>query len=371
MKMKSLFHKIKSEGVMLISLTLATLSMFFVHPGKGYVEYIDFRTLALLFCLMTVMAGFNQLGLFRLLARKLLEGAKTVRGVILTLVLLCFFCSMVITNDVALITFVPLSIITLNLAGLREKIIFTVTLETIAANLGSMLTPIGNPQNLFLFSAYDMSMEDFVQTLFPFGLISLLLLILFVILSGKESASADAEADETSAPDRRLSSLYTILFVCALLSVFKVLDTRLLLVCVLLSVLIFDRKTLKYVDYSLLLTFTFLFIFIGNLGNIPGISRWLEQVIQGNEVLVGILASQVFSNVPAAILLSKFTNQVTSLLIGVNLGGLGTLIASMASLISFKFVQKEGLKTGRYMGIFTAMNLLFLAANCGLYWILT
>lgn len=364
--MKKIFVFIKNEAVMLISALLCVISMFFVAPNEKYTDYIDFRTLALLFCLMTVTAGLNTLGFFRLLAEKLLNKAKNIRTLVLTLVLLCFFSSMIITNDVALITFVPFTIVTLGLAGQNKKLIFTVTLETVAANLGSMLTPIGNPQNLYLFSAYDMSIADFLSAIFPYALMSLMMLIVFSIFSGKETLNLK-ECRKPQKPDVRYMIMYFILFAVSLLSVFRILNYIILFLTVVTVVMIFDRKTLLKVDYSLLLTFVFLFIFIGNLGNIPSVSEWLSNTVNGNEVITGVLASQVFSNVPAAILLSGFTQNAGSLLTGVNLGGLGTLIASMASLISFKFIQKEKTSTSKYLLVFTAINIVFLAINLGLW----
>lgn len=366
--MKKVFEFIKNETVMLISFLLAVISMFFVPPNAEYINYIDFRTLALLFCLMTIMAGLNSLGFFKLLAEKLLGKAKSTVTLILTLVLLCFFSSMIITNDVALITFVPFTIVTLNLAGQSKKLIFTVTLETVAANLGSMLTPIGNPQNLYLFSAYNMSIADFLSTIFPYALMSLIMLIVFSIFSGKEKLNL-TESRNTQNPDVRYTVMYFILFAVSLLGVFRILNYIILFVAVVAVVLVFDRKTLLKVDYSLLLTFVFLFVFIGNLGNIQNISEWLNNTVNGNEVITGVLASQVFSNVPAAILLSGFTKNANSLLIGVNLGGLGTLIASMASLISFKFIQKEKTSTSKYLLVFTVINIVFLAVNL-LLWLI-
>ena len=366
--MEKVITFIKKETVMLISALLAAISMFFVPPNTQYTDYIDFRTLALLFCLMTVMAGLNSLGFFRLSAEKLLTKAKSTRTLVMTLVLLCFFSSMIITNDVSLITFVPFTIVTLNLAGQNKKLIFTVTLETVAANLGSMLTPIGNPQNLYLFSAYDMSIADFLSTIFPYALMSLLMLIVFSLFSGKETLNM-TKSKESKKPDVRYTVMYFILFAVSLLGVFRLLNYIILFLTVVTVVLIFDRKTFLKVDYSLLLTFVFLFIFIGNLGNIQSVSQYLSNTVNGNEVITGVLASQVFSNVPAAILLSGFTQNANSLLIGVNLGGLGTLIASMASLISFKFIQKEKTSTSKYLLVFTVINIVFLAVNL-LLWLL-
>lgn len=356
--MSKIFTFLKKEIVLTVSLVLAIISMIFVTPNEKYFDYIDFRTLGLLFSLMTVMAGFNKMGVFKVIAEYLLNKVNTMRGV----VLLCFFSSMIITNDVALITFVPFSVVLLKLANKQNRMIFVVTLETIAANLGSMLTPIGNPQNLYLFSAYNMNISDFFKTILPYALISLVMLVCCSLFSGKSPIVYNENREELNF-DKRLIAMYIALFAIALLSVFRVLNYLILLAVVIVFVLIFDRKVLLKVDYSLLFTFIFLFVFIGNLGNISQINCWLSSVVNGNEVPVGVLASQVFSNVPATILLSGFTNNATDLMIGVNIGGLGTLIASMASLISFKFIQKENVSIAKYFGLFTLFNVLFLAAN--------
>lgn len=360
---------LKSEIVLIISFILAVISSFLITPSKAYIDYIDFRTLGLLFCLMTVMAGFNRLGIFKFVAEKMLSKIKSINGLSLILGLLCFFSSMFITNDVALITFVPFTVTALKLSGKMDNLIWIVTIETVAANLGSMLTPIGNPQNLYLFSAFHMSLGDFILTILPYALLSLILILISCMFTGK--GTIDAQSTKNSNDFSKLHiCVYSILFLLALLTVFRVIPYIVTVLITVAVILIFDRKVILKVDYSLLFTFIFLFIFIGNLGEIKPISDFLKNIVNGNEVLVGVLSSQIFSNVPATILLSKFTENAKDLLIGVNLGGLGTLIASMASLISFKFVAKEKVSTGKYILIFTIMNIVFLMLNLGLWLII-
>lgn len=369
--MSKVLSFIKNEIVMCVSFLLALVSMIFVTPSGEYLQYIDFRTLSLLFCLMGVIAGFNNLGLFKILAGKLLSKVKTICGVVLILVLLCFFGSMIITNDVALITFVPFTIVTLKLAGQTKNLILTVTLETISANLGSMLTPIGNPQNLFLFSKYNMTIADFFFSIFPYALLSIILLIVSTIILIKRDKITNAKLTLNIICNSKLIIFYTLLFVFCLLVVFRIFDNYILMFVIIAFLLtVFDRKVLLRIDYSLLLTFVFLFIFIGNLGRISSVNNLLMSIVDKNEVLTGVVASQVFSNVPTAILLSGFTNNAKELLIGVNLGGLGTLIASMASLISFKFIQKEEISSAKYLLVFTVANILFLSVNMFLYFII-
>lgn len=357
---------IKNEIVLIISFILAAASAFIVTPNAGYIDYIDFRTLALLLCLMAVMAGLNGLGIFRLLAAKLLRLAGTTRSLTLWLCMLCFFSSMIITNDVALITFVPFSIVALRLSGCEKLLIPLVTLETVAANLGSMLTPVGNPQNLYLFSAFNMTIGDFFITVLPYAALSLVLLVVSAFFIKKEKISI-ASDENSSEINTRFCAVYAVLFVISILTVFRVIPYGITLAVSVAAVLIFDRKTLTRVDFSLLLTFVFLFIFIGNLKNIDTVNAFLSKTVNGNEVVAGIAASQIISNVPAALLLSGFTDNIKDLLVGVNLGGLGTLIASMASLISFKLVAKEKISSGRYILVFSTVNIIFLAFNAALW----
>ncbi len=352
---------LKNEIVLVLSFILAVVSCFLVVPNREYIEYIDFKTLSLLFSLMAVTAGLNKMGVFSLLAEKLLRYVKRFSSLSVVLCLLCFFSSMLITNDVALITFVPFTLIILNLIGRKDKAIILITLETVAANLGSMATPIGNPQNLYLFSKYEMSMGDFLSAIIPYALLSLLLIIALSLFTGKEKVEIENKKTEFRFDVKIV--IYSILFIAALLSVFRVVHFLVLLGITVVCLVVFDRKTFKNIDYSLLLTFVFLFVFIGNLGNIPAVSNFLRSIVVNREIAVGVISSQVFSNVPAAILLSNFTDNVKDLLIGVNLGGLGTLIASMASLISFKLVAKEGIDVKKYILVFTLVNIAFLGIN--------
>ncbi len=296
------------------------------------------------------------------MAEKLLSGVKSTRKLTLILALLSFFSSMLITNDVALITFVPFTIEVLRLSGKKDKLIPIVVIETVSANLGSMLTPIGNPQNLYLFSAFEMSIGEFIYAVLPYTLVSLVLVCIFPLFYINDSIISAKESEKSKIPVLKMA-VYAVLFCLSLLTVFNVIPYIVTLVLTLLLVIIFDRKTVLKIDYSLLFTFVFLFIFIGNLGNVASVSEFLKSVVVDNEVLAGIMTSQVFSNVPAALLLSRFTDNASALLVGVNLGGLGTLIASMASLISFKLAVKENIKSSKYILVFTVVNIIFLAVN--------
>ena len=362
--MKKIKLFFKGETVFCISFLLAVLSMLAVHPDGEYLSYPDYRTLALLFCLMIIVAGFQSLGLFARLGNVFLQKAGSLRWLSMLMVLLCFFSSMVLTNDVALITFVPFTLLLFRMIGRPEQVIRLVVLETIAANLGSMATPIGNPQNLYLFSVSGITGGEFLRAVLPYAGLSLVLL-LAVSAMGKDEpllgVSAGQEENKTQRKILAPALVYLFLLILCLLVVFRVLEYLPVLICVAAVILVVNRRLYRSVDYFLLLTFLCFFVFIGNIKRIPEVSGFLASIINGRELLTGILASQVISNVPAAILLSGFTENFSALLTGVNLGGLGTLIASLASLISFKFFSREyPEKKGKFIRVFTAWNLVFL-----------
>lgn len=363
--MKLLKMIFKNETVFCISFLLAVLSAFAVHPDRMYLSYPDYRTIALLFCLMIIVGGFQSLGIFSMLGHFLLRGAGSIRGLSAILVMLCFFSSMVITNDVALITFVPFTLIVFRMSGRVESVLKLVVLETIAANLGSMATPIGNPQNLYLYSIADFSAGEFLQAVLPYAGLALVMLMAAVLIQRDEPLLDVAGGEENEVQKgkvfRKMIPFLLLLLLC-LLVVFRILPYQPVLICVICVVLVVNRKLYLSVDYFLLLTFLCFFIFIGNMKRIPEISGFLVSVVDGKELLMGILTSQIISNVPAAILLSGFSSDLSALLTGVNVGGLGTLIASLASLISFKFFAKEYPdKKGVYMVRFTIWNGIFLA----------
>ena len=369
-----LIRFIRQEAVLSTAALLAVLSAFLVPPDAGYLSYLDLRTLAVLFALMAVMAGLRRQGVFDRLGRALLGRTRGLLALVWLLVGLCFFGSMVITNDVSLLTFVPFTFSVLSGLGApgRRLAVPVVCMQTVAANLGSMLTPIGNPQNLYLYSRGGLPLGEFLGLMLPYTLASLGMLAVWAVpvcrRAGALRPAPDASAAPTPPGDRRIIGMYGVLFGLCLLVVARVLPYPAAFVLVLAAVALADRLTLRLVDYSLLLTFVAFFVFIGNLGRVPAFSGWLQGLLAGREVPVAVLASQVLSNVPAALLLSGFTDDIPGLIVGTNLGGLGTLIASMASLISYRQIARECPEAkGRYFGLFTASNLVFLAALLGLW----
>lgn len=366
-KLSDLWNWCKKEAVLSIAFLLAIISAFIVHPDKEYIGYIDFRTLAILFCLMAVMAGLQQIGLFNYVAEKLLQKVKKIRGLISILIMLCFVSSMLITNDVALITFVPFTFIVLKMI-LQEKaekvIVPVVVMQTIAANLGSMLTPIGNPQNLYLYGKASMSFGEFIRFMLPYTVIAFFILTVWTVLfpyKGEKRIKVQMQQNTSISAYKRKLMMYGILFAICLLTVAHIIPYEATLLIVLTVVFFVDKKVLGEVDYALLFTFVGFFIFIGNMGRVDAFQAFIQKVIVGNEIMTSVVASQFMSNVPAALLLSGFTERYDLLIIGTNLGGLGTIIASMASLISFKYIGKEYKHLrGKYLLYFTIANIAFL-----------
>ena len=363
---------LKKETVLSAAWILALISVFLVPPSREYFSYIDFNSLFLLFCLMTVMASFKKLGVFESCSEFLLGKFKTTSGILFILVFLPFFFSMIITNDVALIVFVPLAITTLKMCGLENLVLMTVVLQTLAANLGSMSLPMGNPQNLYLYSISGISIVKFISIMIPYTATSFVLLLLSIVfvkiknrnaIIGNINTGCNSEQEKTETKNSR--TRWTINFICfalCILCVGKLIPSKILFPVIFIIYFFADRKILKDVDYSLLLTFVGFFIFTGNIKNMEGISSVIAGSLKGHEAGFSIGASQIISNVPAALLLSGFTENYKGLLIGTNLGGLGTLIASMASLISFKQIAKSyHEQRGKYFLLFTIMNLVFLA----------
>lgn len=347
----------KKEPVLIAAAVLAVGSMFAVPPSRAYLAYIDLRVLCLLLCLMAVVAGLRECGLFDLLAQRLLGGRKPFRAVCVLLVLLPFFCSMLVTNDVSLIAFVPFAIFVLELAGRRDAMIRVIVLQTVAANLGSMATPVGNPQNLYLYARYGLSAGDFFGLLLPLTAVSLVGLLAAAAVGGGEAIEIafPQKAHLHSVP--RLC-LYGALFLLCLLCVFRLLPYGALTVVVVAALLIVSPRLLREVDYGLLLTFVCFFIFSGNLGKLPAVHALLASLLEKNTLLCSAAVSQVISNVPAAILLSSLTEDWRGLLAGVDVGGLGTPVASLASLISLKFyLARRERRVGRYLLWFLAANL--------------
>lgn len=346
----------RHEPMLVVCAVCAFLSMLFVPPDAAYLQYFDLRVLSLLFCLMAVVLGLQECGLFRFLAHRLLSGKKPFRLISLVLVLLPFFASMLVTNDVSLITFVPFTILVLGMVDRRESLIRIVVLQTMAANLGSMATPVGSPHDLYLYEFYKLGAGDFFSLTLPLVAVSFVCLSLAALCTKSQALQVRFDSESTPREPKKLA-VYGALFALCLLSVFRVLPYYALLAVVVGALLVCEPKLLKNVDYSLLLTFVCFFIFAGNMGRIPQVRAFLDGLLDKNALLTTILSCQLISNVPASVLLSGFTNDWRALLLGANIGGLGTPIASLASLISLRlYLRADGARPARYLAAFTLAN---------------
>ena len=365
--------KLKNDTILIISGMLAAASCFIIHPDMAYADYINFKVLAILFALMLVVNALVRIGTFDYITGRLLLKIHSEKNMSLFFVALAYFMSMLLTNDVTLVTLVPLAIMVLSAFHDRRRLMYTLIIMTAAANLGSMLTPIGNPQNLYLFTEYRFRLGDFLLMMLPYSTASFILVLLCTVVLNRTDKTVDKAVINTpSTPKTGMLILYSILFAICILTVSNLLDYRIMLAVVIAVMLLADRKAFAGVDYSLLLTFVFFFVLIGNLGRVEAIHNALSNIVDKNVVLTAVLSSQIISNVPAAMLLSAFTQNGRALTIGVNLGGLGTLIASMASLITYKFyanldrddkqsLSGESKKGGSYLAAFTVINVLLLA----------
>lgn len=371
--MKAFWKKLmeigKKETVLCVAAVLALGSVLVIPPDSAYVDYIDYKVLAILFSLMVVVEGLQVEGIFDKIACVMLGKADNLRKLSLVMVFLCFFSAMLITNDVALITFVPFTLLMLSMVetfdGTEEQAVIIVVLETIAANMGSMLTPIGNPQNLYLYAMSGMGILEFLAVTFPITLLAGILLLCCCMGIKKQPVRPNSRLpkpegkNEPTGTTKRLF-FYGLLFVVSLLSVLRILPEWIPCLIAIAGTLLLQPKVLLKVDYRLLLTFVCFFVFIGNIGRVDVVRTWLETLLLGRELWISYLTSQITSNMPAAVLLTDFTTAYKELIRGVNIGGLGTLIASLASVISYKlFVQKLPQKKGKYFACFTLFNIVF------------
>ena len=351
---------LKGNVVLVVSAVLAVASMAIVPPSSGYLDYIDVRMLCILFCFMAVVAGMRDCNLFGTVAGRILAGRHALRTLCLVLVLLPFFCSMFITNDVALITFVPFTILVLSMADERGSILPVVVLQTVAANLGSMLLPFGNPQNLFIYSRYGVGTGEMVLLLAPFVVVGGIVLCILCLRFDRHEVHVEMSRDRDF-HSRGFLALTFALFALCILTVLRVVPWQAVLVVTIAVIAIARHRVLLKVDYGLLLTFVFLFVFTGNIAHVDAVSSALGSLMSWDPMLASLGVSQVISNVPAATLLSGFTTDWQDLLVGVDIGGFGTPIASMASMISLGIYSKvEGADTGRYLVLFTAVNILMI-----------
>ncbi|MBQ7336918.1 MAG: citrate transporter [Clostridia bacterium] len=358
---------LRRNTVLCIAMLAAALTGVAVPPDAQYLGYFDGRTLCCLFCTLAVVCALKNIRFFQILAHRIVRIAGNTRSALMLLVTITFVGSMLIANDMALLTFLPLGYYILTSTGQERLMAFTFILQNIAANLGGMLTPFGNPQNLYLYSRFAIPTGEFMSImLLPF-LLAITMILGCCLLVRKEPMQLRQTVNERLPRGR--TALYLALFAFSIALVFRIIDWYWLGLIIIPAVLLFaDRDALKKVDYPLLLTFVCFFIFAGNMGRIPAVREFFSSLLSHSVLLVSALSCQVISNVPSAILLSQFTDNYRELLLGVNIGGAGTLVASLASLITFReFTSHQKEKTGRYLALFSLMNFAFLgilAAFC-------
>lgn len=350
---------IKKNTVMCIALLAAIVTSFIVLPDKNYVTYFDYKTLTCLFCVLAGVCALKNINFFYVLARKVVQLFKTARMSVLALVYITFIGSMLIANDLALLTFLPLGYFVLTTTEKQKYMAFTFIMQNIAANLGGMLTPFGNPQNLYLYTKFNIPSLEFVKIMaIPFTVAVALITLCCIIFVKPEPLSL---SDEKIKLNPLRTVVYLLLFALSIVIVFRGISYWIGLIVIPATLLIFDRKALKNVDYGLLFTFVFFFIFAGNMARIEIVRSLFSTLLEKNTLLFSVVSCQFISNVPSAVLLSQFTDNYADLLVGVNIGGVGTLISSLASLITFReYTSHNPGKTGYYIKLFSLINFAFL-----------
>lgn len=356
---EKIINFIKSEIVLSIATVFAIITCFFVPIDKQYFGYFDYNTLVCLFCMLAVVAGLKSTNVFELISRKLIGIFHTRRGVIYSLVFGTFFFDMIVANDMSLITFLPLTYIVLHSTKNDKYLAFTFILQTIAANMGGMITPYGNPQNLYLYSYYNIPTMEFLGIL----IIQSITVACLLWISGLFITNEPLKLRKKSKiiVDKDKLYIYSLLFILVILTIFRVIPYLITFFTVIISMVLADRRRFKQIDYALLATFCVFFIFSGNIARIPAIKEVISNIVVKNTLIAGIVSCQFISNVPTAIFLSKFTMNYTELLVSVNIGSLGIIISSLASLITLKeFLKHQPKNFWRYLGLFTLCNTIFL-----------
>lgn len=356
---EKIFNFIKREPVLCVAIVLAIVTCFFVPLDKEYLNYFDFTTLVCLFCMLAVVAGLKSTKIFQLVSRKMIGLFHTRRAVIYSLVFGTFFFDMIVANDMSLITFLPLTYIVLHSTKNDKYLAFTFIMQTIAANMGGMITPYGNPQNLYLYSYYNIGTTEFFGILLKQSIA--VAILLYICCAFVKNEPLKLRNNAKIKVNKKMLYIYMALFVIVILSIFRVIPYLITLAIVIFTILIVDRKRFKEVDYALIATFCVFFVFSGNIARIDAIKNFISTIVVKDTLLAGIVSCQFISNVPTAIFLSKFTTNYKDLLISVNIGSLGIIISSLASLITLKeFLKHQPKNFGKYLGMYTCFNTLFL-----------
>lgn len=360
----TILNFLRKDVILLVAIIAALITAFFVPPDKEYLSYFDVKTLTCLFCVLAIVGALKNINFFYILARKIVMLFRNARMCVLALAYITFIGSMLIANDMALLTFLPLGLFVLSTTGKEKYMAVTLIMQNISANLGGMLTPFGNPQNLYLYSKFGIPTWEFMGIMAPPFVLSVILITVCCIVFIKPESLILPEQKVSLNPRR--TAIYLALFALAIAIVFRGIPFWIGLVVIPVSLLFLDRKALMTIDYPLLFTFVFFFIFAGNMSRIESVHRLLSGLMEKSTLLFSILSCQAISNVPSAILLSQFTTNYADLLVGVNIGGTGTLIASLASLITFReYTRHYPNQKKHYIALFSAFNFAFLIILTG------
>lgn len=361
--MKRIFIYIFRDKVLLISSFIAVITMCFIPPQISYLSYMNWRVLIIMFSIMIAVAGFYETHFFDFVATKMVIHLKNIKWIALSLVWVTFFLAMLLTNDAVLLTLIPFTLFITKHTGQEKSAIYIIIFQTIAANMGSALTPMGDPQNIYLYQYYQLDFNAFLDVTKVITILGFLLVTLSVSLFIK---SAHVTLN-LAAPSVRFNKIgiFIIILMNVLFGILRFYSILYVMGVTLFLSLLFSRHLIKKVDYRLLFTFVFFFIITGNIAEMPFIAPLLRSITQSPQHVFfsGILLSQMISNVPAAILLSQFTHFDfwKELLMGVNVGALGTLIASLASLISFKYIINERpMDVKSYLIKYTFFSIIFM-----------
>ncbi|MBO5716365.1 MAG: citrate transporter [Clostridia bacterium] len=358
--MKAKISEFTSKNIVLvIAAILAVASCFIVKPDAKYIGYFDFKTLTCLFCTLAVICALKNIRFFTIIAQKIVTYTGNTRTLALALVYITFIGSMFLANDMALLTFLPLGYLSLSSTGKEKYMAPIFIIQNIAANLGGMLTPFGNPQNLYIYTKFNIPTLEFMGIMVLPFILSIVLFTVGCFFIPKESLVLENKDEEKI--NSKKAIFYLVLFALTILMVFRIIPYYLCLPIILVSIMKTDKKALAKVDYPLLLTFACFFLLAGNVSRIQIVNVFFSTLLEKNTLLTSIFSCQVISNVPSAILLSEFTENYRELLLGVNIGGVGTLISSLASLITFReYTSHVKGKTLKYIGLFSSLNFGFL-----------
>ena len=359
--LRTIINFSKTQFVLSIAVIAMLITCIFVPVDTSYLGYFNWRTLATLFCTLAVVAAFSHIHVFEILSKNIVIKLHNLRNATLGLVFITFFGSMLLANDMALLTFLPLGFYVLNSTDNKQHMAFTFIMQNIAANLGGMVTPFGNPQNVYLYSYYGIETMEFVKIMLPSFLAATVLIVVCCLFV--KPTPLTLKNDEDYVLDKKRTLIYSVLFVASIFIVFRIVPYILGTVAITIALFFLDKDSIKEVNYPLLATFCVFFVFSGNMARIPAVSAFFEYLLPKNTLLFGILSCQFISNVPSAVLLSHFTRDYTSLLPAVNIGGCGTLIASLASLITFsEFKKHNPYKVKGYIVKFSVINFSFVIA---------